>query len=418
MGGQILYLTGMVDKRTLEKFEREAKEQNRESWYLSWALDTDDKERAKGKTVEVGRAYFETDKRKFTILDAPGHKNYVPHMISGASQADVGILVISARRGEFETGFEKGGQTREHAMLAKTVGVKRLIVVINKMDDQTVNWDKTRYDECTSKLLPFLKQCGYNPKTELDFIPVSGFTGANIKDRVSKDVCPWAEGPALLELLDSMSGIDRKLDGPFMMPINEKYKDMGTIVGGKIESGRVKKGKTLLMMPNKKMVEVTGVTDERDEELKVGTCGDNVRIRLRGIEEEEIAPGFVLCDSKSPVKTVTAFEAQLMILEHRNIICAGYSSVLHVHTATEECTIGALLHLIDKKTNRRSKRPPPFVKKGQIVMVRLETAKPICLETYADYAQLGRFTLRDEGKTIAMGKVTKLVEVEGMSEAQ
>ena len=144
IGGQIMFLTGMVDKRTLEKYEREAKEMNRESWYLSWALDTNDEEREKGKTVEVGRAYFETEKKHFTILDAPGHKGFVPNMIGGASQADVAVLVISARRGEFETGFEKGGQTREHAMLVKTAGVKHLVVLVNKMDDPTVLWDLTR----------------------------------------------------------------------------------------------------------------------------------------------------------------------------------------------------------------------------------------------------------------------------------
>lgn len=157
IGGQIMYLTGMVDKRTLEKYEREAKEKNRETWYLSWALDTNQEERDKGKTVEVGRAYFETEKKHFTILDAPGHKSFVPNMIGGASQADLAVLVISARKGEFETGFEKGGQTREHAMLAKTAGVKHLIVLINKMDDPTVNWSNERYEECKEKLVPFLK---------------------------------------------------------------------------------------------------------------------------------------------------------------------------------------------------------------------------------------------------------------------
>jgi len=165
LGGAILYATGMVDERTMEKYKRDAKEQGRESWYLSWALDLTKEERSKGKTVEVGRAYFETEKRRYTILDAPGHKNYVPNMIGGASQADVGILVISARKGEYETGFEKGGQTREHAVLAKTQGVNKLIVVVNKMDDPTVEWSKGRYDECTTKLTQYLKQTGYNPKT-------------------------------------------------------------------------------------------------------------------------------------------------------------------------------------------------------------------------------------------------------------
>ncbi|KAJ1539920.1 translation termination factor GTPase eRF3, partial [Cladochytrium tenue] len=237
MGGHILFLTGMVDKRTMEKYEKEAKELGRESWYLSWALDLNQEERNKGKTVEYGRGYFETAKRRFTVLDAPGHKNYVPSMMQAAAQADVVILVISARKGEFETGFEKGGQTREHAMLAKTVGVKRLIMVVNKMDDPTVKWDKARYDECVSKILPFLKGVGYKPKVDLDVMPISGFTGANLKDRLSKDVCPWYDGPSLLELLDEIDIGDRQINGPLLMPISDKFKDMGTIVTGKIESG-------------------------------------------------------------------------------------------------------------------------------------------------------------------------------------
>lgn len=193
MGGNILYLTGMVDKRSMEKLQKEAKDAGRESWYLSWALDSTPQERGQGKTVEVGRGYFETDARRYTILDAPGHKTYVPSMISGAAQADVACLVISARKGEFETGFEKGGQTREHVMLVKTAGVSKLIVVVNKMDDPTVNWDKARYDEIVSKITPFIKGTGYNPKTDVTFIPVSAQTSQNLKDKVSKDIAPWWE---------------------------------------------------------------------------------------------------------------------------------------------------------------------------------------------------------------------------------
>lgn len=191
MGGNILFLTGAVDKRTMEKYEREAKEAGRESWYLSWALDSTPQERDKGKTVEVGRGYFETDSRRYTILDAPGHKTYVPSMITGAAQADVAVLVVSARKGEFETGFERGGQTREHVMLVKTAGVTKLVVVINKMDDITVNWDKSRYDEIIGKLTPFIKASGYNPKTDVTFLPVSAQTGVNLKDKVPSNVCSW-----------------------------------------------------------------------------------------------------------------------------------------------------------------------------------------------------------------------------------
>jgi peptide chain release factor subunit 3 len=188
LSGNILYLTDNVDKRTIERYEREAKARSRESWFLAFIMDTSEEERAKGKTVEVGRAHFSTPAKRYTILDAPGHKNYVPNMIAGAAQADVGVLVISARRGEFETGFERGGQTREHALLAKTLGVKYLVVVVNKMDEPTVRWSQDRYDECCSKLKPFLKQCGYTIKKDVRFIPISGLNGANVKVEVSPDV--------------------------------------------------------------------------------------------------------------------------------------------------------------------------------------------------------------------------------------
>ncbi|KZW03815.1 hypothetical protein EXIGLDRAFT_758135 [Exidia glandulosa HHB12029] len=410
MGGNILFLCGMVDKRTMEKYEKEAKEAGRDSWYLSWALDSTPQERAKGKTVEVGRAYFETEKRRYTILDAPGHKTYVPSMISGAAQADIAILVISARKGEFETGFERGGQTREHIMLVKTAGVSRLIVAINKMDDPTVEWSKERYAEIKDKLTPFIKSAGFNPKTDVTFMPLSAYTGVNLKERVSKDVAPWYDGQALLEHLDDMPMIDRKVRGPVMIPVSEKYKDMGTVVVGKIESGRLRKGDTLLMMPNRTQVEASAIYNELEEEVSHAICGDNVRIRLRGVDDEDISPGFVLTSPNRPVHAVRQFEAQLAILEHKNIICAGYQAVMHVHTLAEEVSLSALLHYFDKKTGRKSKKPPQFAKRGQRVVALVEASAPVCVERFSDYPQLGRFTLRDEGKTIAIGRITKLIE--------
>ncbi|BGP57865.1 translation termination factor GTPase eRF3 [Rhodotorula sphaerocarpa] len=408
MGGNILYLCGMVDKRTLEKYEREAKEAGRESWYLSWALDSTSQEREKGKTVEVGRAYFETDSRRYTILDAPGHKSFVPSMISGAAQADVAVLVISARKGEFETGFEKGGQTREHAMLVKTAGVQKLVVVINKMDDSTVNWEKERYDEIVGKLTPFLKGTGYNIKTDVTFIPVSGFTGANIKLPADRKVAPWVQGEPLLSFLDQMPLMDRKVNSPLMVPISEKYSDMGCVVVGKLESGKVRKNQDLLLMPNKTPVQATAIYNEMEEEVPIALSGDNVRIRLRGIEDTDINVGFVLTDPKKPVHAVTQFEAQLVIIDTKNIITAGYSAILHIHTDTEEVNLAQMLHYYDRKTGRKSRRPPQFAKKGMKIVALLETSAPICAETFATNPQLGRFTLRDEGKTIAIGK--KLIE--------
>lgn len=375
LGGSILYATGMVDERTMEKYKREAKEAGRETWYLSWALDLTKEERSKGKTVEVGRGFFETEKRRYSILDAPGmymideatcsytyfilgHKTFVPNMIGGASQADVGVLVISARKGEYETGFEKGGQTREHAMLAKTQGVNKLVVVVNKMDDPTVEWSEERYKECTSKLTVFLKGVGYNPKTDLAFMPISAQTTVGIKNRVPKDLAPWYDGPSLLEYLDSelyyptsslysahaladMKTLERKVNAPFMMPIAAKYRDLGTMVEGKIESGILKKENKYLMMPNRETISISALYGEQEDEIQQAMCGDQVRIRLRGVEEEDILPGFVLCSPKRPVHCVSAFEAQIVLLELKSILSAGFNCVLHVHAAQEEVTFSA-----------------------------------------------------------------------------
>uniref|UniRef100_A0A3P9HA37 G1 to S phase transition 1 n=1 Tax=Oryzias latipes TaxID=8090 RepID=A0A3P9HA37_ORYLA len=406
IGGQIMYLTGMVDKRTLEKYEREAKEKNRETWYLSWALDTNQEERDKGKTVEVGRAYFETEKKHFTILDAPGHKSFVPNMIGGASQADLAVLVISARKGEFETGFEKGGQTREHAMLAKTAGVKHLIVLVNKMDDPTVNWSLDRYEECKEKLVPFLKKVGFNPKKDIHFMPCSGLTGANLKDPVPE--CLWYTGLPFIPHLDSLPNYNRSSDGPVRLPIVDKYKDMGTVILGKLESGSISKAQQLVMMPNRHTVEVLSLLSD-DVETDDATPGENLKLRLKGIEEEEILPGFILCSPDNLCHSGRTFDAQIVIIEHKSIICPGYNAVLHIHTCIEEVQITALICLVDKKTGDKSKTRPRFVKQDQVCIARLRAAGVICLETFKDFPQMGRFTLRDEGKTIAIGKVLKLV---------
>ncbi|KAI4151822.1 MAG: hypothetical protein LQ340_003266 [Diploschistes diacapsis] len=339
LGGSILYATGMVDQRTMDKYKREAKEAGRETWYLSWALDLTNEERSKGKTVEVGRGFFETEKRRYSILDAPGHKTFVPNMIGGAAQADVGILVISARKGEYETGFEKGGQTREHAILAKTQGVNRLCIVVNKMDDPTVEWSQARYKECTEKLASFLRGLGYS-KTDLTFMPISAQTTINIKDRIPDGVCSWYSGPSLLEYLDNLQSLERKLNAPFMMPVSGKYRDMGTMIEGKIEAGIIKKGTTYTMMPNREDVSISALYGETEDEIPQGSCGDQVRVRLRGIEEEDILPGFVLCSQKRLVHCVSAFEAQIVLLELKTILSAGFECVLHVHSAIEEVSFG------------------------------------------------------------------------------
>jgi len=408
IGGQMMYLTGMVDKRTLEKYEREAKEKNRETWYLSWCMDTNQEERDKGKTVEVGRGYFETETKHFTILDAPGHKSFVPNMISGASQADLAVLVISARKGEFETGFERGGQTREHAMLVKTAGVKHMVVLINKMDDPTVGWDKKRYDECKDKLTPYLKKVGFNPAKDVKFMPCSGLTGAGLKEPVGS-AAPWYTEESFIPYIDSLPAVKRNVGGPFMMPIVDKFSDMGTILIGKVESGECRKGQTLAIYPNRTEVKVDCLWSDDIEVTKV-TGGENVKVKIKGVEEDQVAKGFVLCDPSNPIKSCRTFDAQVAVLDYASIICAGKTFVLHLQAIIEEVTLKALICLVDKKTGEKSKTRPRFIKQDQVAIVRFQSDDVICMETFKDHPQLGRFTLRDEGKTIAIGKVLKLVD--------
>lgn len=409
IGGQIMSLTGMVDERTLLKYHVEAREKSRESWYLSWALDTNQEERDKGKTVELGRGYFETEKKHFTILDAPGHKSFVPNMIGGAAQADLAVLVVSARKGEFETGFEKGGQTREHAMLVKTAGVKHLVTLVTKMDDPTVKWEQNRYEYCVEKLLPYLKMLGFNPEIDLSFLPVSGQTGQGLLEKVSKDICSWYHGPSFIQLIDELPSISRHVDGPFIMPVGDKYKDMGTILMGKVEAGVTYKGSTLLLMPNKVQVIVDQLWSDDIEVISVAS-GENVKIKIKGIDDDKVSLGFVLCDIHEPITTGKLFDAQVSIVETKSIITAGYSAVMHIHCAVEPVTVKALICLVDKKTGEKLQTRPRFLKQGQVAIMRIECAGTICMETYKKYNQLSRISLRDENKTIAFGKVLKVVK--------
>jgi peptide chain release factor subunit 3 len=414
ISGQIMLLTGQVDPRTIAKYEKEAKEKNRDSWYLAFIMDTNEEERAKGKTVEVGRAHFTTDKKRFTLLDAPGHKNYVPNMITGTCQADVGVLVISARKGEFETGFDRGGQTREHAMLAKTLGIQRLIVMVNKMDESTVKWSQERFTGIQKKLNPFLRKWGYKPKKEVVYIPVSGYTGANIKDRVDKKTCPWFTGESFMEYLDSMPPLTRHDLKPLRIPINVKYKEMGsTCIVGKVEAGTVAVGDTLMMMPNKIQVECTQIIIE-DEQVKAAKAGENVVVGLKGIEEEDIHEGFVLSHVEHACSRTVHFAAEIVVtslLEHKPLLTAGYDAVLHVHSMVMECQIKSIISAVDKAG--KEVRKPRFVKEGQAAKVTITMPQSIAVEEFDTNNQMGRFTLRDEGKSIAVGKILKLKQLEG-----
>lgn len=412
ISGNLLYLNGMVDDRTIAKYEKEAKDKKHASWFLAFIMDTNEEERAKGKTVEVGRAYFATEKRRYTILDAPGHKNYVPNMIGGAAQADVGILVISARKGEFESGFDKGGQTREHATLAMTLGVRQLVVVVNKMDDETVEWAEDRYKDIVKKLTPFLKGLSYKPE-DLFWIPIAGRAGQNLKDRLDPSICSWYEGPSFMELIDSLPPPSRELDGCIRVPVLDTYRDKGsTVVMGKIEAGTLSQGLKVLLMPNNQLTEVTFLEIE-EKTVSKANAGENVNVGLKDVNKGDVRSGFMLCDIEKPIPCVSDFEAQLIIIDTlptKPVISAGYKAIIHIHTCSEEIEVERLISQMNKKTKKQSTRPPTFVKKGDVVVAHIRAANRICMELYDTVRQLGRFTLRDQKQTIAVGKVLRLIE--------
>jgi peptide chain release factor subunit 3 len=409
LGGQILYLKGQVDERTIERYKIEAKEKNRESWFLAYILDLGEEEREKGKTTDVSRAGFETKKKRYTVLDAPGHRNYVPNMIGGASQADVAVLVVSARKGEFESGFEKDGQTREHATLAKTLGVKRLVVAINKMDDSTVEWSKERYDQIVTELTKFLKGVGYDPKKTVTFLPISGQTGINVVDKMKSDYFPSYTGGSLLDVLDDLDLKNPNSDKALRIPVIDRYKDGGKVVFlGKIESGTIRRGEKIVIMPNKTQAEV-GRIKLHHMEVDVARAGENVTITMKGMEnmkEGECGVGSVICDVNDPLYPVDEFLGQFLVLEHKPIFAAGYKANLHVHTVTVPCTVTSLVAKLDKKGEKEPKAPK-FAQSGCYYIAKMKCDVPICVEKYDVLQGLGRFTLR-EGKTVAIGKINAI----------
>ncbi|OEH74193.1 hypothetical protein cyc_01813 [Cyclospora cayetanensis] len=411
--GNILYLTGGVDSRTIEKYEREAKEKNRDSWFLAFVMDTNEEERQKGKTVEVGRAYFSTPNRRFTLLDAPGHKAFVPNMIEGSGwgveegvkeaslghhcvcedvlprvgndplcvsvQADIGVLIISSRKGEFETGFEKGGQTREHTLLAKTLGVCQLVVAVNKMDESTCQWNEERYREIIRKTKAFFQGCGFVLGKNLVYIPISGLAGQNLKCHVSRKDSPcfdakasWysAEEPTLFEVLDGLTPPPRKPNAALRIPILDGYKDNGVTALGKVEAGTVTFGMTVVLMPNKKRVKVSGIYIDEDD-VGYASVGENVRIKLLGCEEDALYSGAVLCCPEAPcpvASKILAYVKVMELLEHRPLLTAGYTCIMHVHTAREEVMLGKLHESSDGK---KKKTNPQFVKSDCLVSIEI-----------------------------------------------
>uniref|UniRef100_A0A096MP56 HBS1-like protein n=1 Tax=Papio anubis TaxID=9555 RepID=A0A096MP56_PAPAN len=407
--GHMLYLLGNINKRTMHKYEQESKKAGKASFAYAWVLDETGEERERGVTMDVGMTKFETTTKVITLMDAPGHKDFIPNMITGAAQADVAVLVVDASRGEFEAGFETGGQTREHGLLVRSLGVTQLAVAVNKMDQ--VNWQQERFQEITGKLGHFLKQAGFK-ESDVAFIPTSGLSGENLITRCqSSELTKWYKGLCLLEQIDSFKPPQRSVDKPFRLCVSDVFKDQGSgfCITGKIEAGYIQTGDRLQAMPPNETCTVKGIT-LHDEPVDWAAAGDHVSLTLVGMDIIKINVGCVFCGPKEPIKACTRFRARILIFNIEIPITKGFPVLLHYQTVSEPAVIKRLISVLNKSTGEVTKKKPKFLTKGQNALVELQTQRPIALELYKDFKELGRFMLRYGGSTIAAGVVTEIKE--------
>jgi elongation factor 1-alpha len=409
--GHLIYKCGGIDKRTIEKFEKEAAELGKGSFKYAWVLDKLKAERERGITIDIALWKFTTEKYEFTIIDAPGHRDFIKNMITGTSQADVAVLVIASGTGEFEAGIAKNGQTREHALLSFTLGVKQMICAINKMDDKSVNYSEDRYNEIKNEVSGFLKKIGYNPN-KIPFIPISGWNGDNMLERSTN--MGWWKGPTLLDALDNIVPPKRPIEKALRVPLQDVYKigGIGTVPVGRVETGVLKPGMVVTFAPPMITTEVKSV-EMHHESLTEAIPGDNVGFNIKGVSVKDIKRGNVCGDAKNdPPREATDFHAQVIILNHPGQISNGYCPVLDCHTAHIACKFADIKSKIDRRTGQVLEEEPKSVKAGDCAMITLIPNKPMCCEVFSEYPPLGRFAVRDMKQTVAVGVIKNVTKKE------
>lgn len=420
--GHLIYKCGGIDKRAIEKFEKEASEMGKGSFKYAWVLDKLKAERERGITIDIALWKFETAKYFVTVIDAPGHRDFIKNMITGTSQADCAVLVVAAGTGEFEAGFSKNGQTKEHALLAYTLGVKQLIVAVNKMDTTTPPYSEDRFKEIQTNVSSHIKKIGYNP-AGVPFVPISGWNGDNMLER--SDNMQWFKGwevdrkgskmtgHTLFQALDAIETPSRPTDKPLRLPLQDVYKigGIGTVPVGRVETGLLKPGMVVTFAPTCLSTEVKSI-EMHHESLPEAGPGDNVGFNVKNIPIDRLRRGYVAGDSKAdPPKQSDSFIAQVIIMNHPGEIKKGYAPVLDCHTAHIACKFSELLQKVDRRTGKALEENPLHVKSGDAAMVLMHPSKPMCVESFSEYPPLGRFAVRDMRQTVAVGVIKSVDKI-------
>ncbi|KAL1328820.1 hypothetical protein AAHE18_13G399400 [Arachis hypogaea] len=411
LSGRLLHLLGRISQKQMHKFEKEAKIQGKGSFAYAWALDESSEERERGITMTVAVAYFDTKKYHVVVLDSPGHKDFVPNMISGATQADAAILVIDASRGSFEAGMDGGkGQTREHAQLIRSFGVDQVIVAVNKMD--TVAYAKDRFDYIRQQLGMFLRTCGFKDSC-VSWIPMSAMENQNLVASPSDaSFKSWYNGPYLLDAIDSLPPPAREYSKPLLMPICDVIKSptLGQVSAcGKLEAGALRSGSKVLVMPAAVMGTVRSM--ERDSNAcSVARAGDNVSVTLQGVDGSNVIAGGVLCHPDFPVAVSNHLELKVLVLDGASPVLMGSQLEFHIHHAKEPARVSRISSILDPKTGKVTKKSPRCLTAKQSAVIEVTLQEPVCVVDVSICKALGRVSLRSSGRTIAVGLVTRIIE--------
>ncbi|CAA2980666.1 HBS1 isoform X1 [Olea europaea subsp. europaea] len=413
LSGRLLHLLGRISQKEMHKYEKEAKQQGKGSFAYAWALDESAEERERGITMTVAVAFFNSKKYHVVLLDSPGHRDFVPNMISGATQADAAILVVDASVGSFEAGLDAiGGQTREHAQLIRSFGVDQIIVVVNKMD--VVEYSQERFDMIKQKLGTFLRSCGFKDSSVL-WIPVSAMENQNLVATPSDTrLFTWFHGPCLLDAIDSLQLPARDYSKPLLMPICDiiKSQSQGQVSAcGKLETGAIRTGSKVLVMPSRVVATVRSM--ERDSQVcSIARAGDNVTVNLQGIEGNRVTAGGVLCHPDFLVHVANQLELKILVLDVTVPILIGSQLELHVHHAKEAARVVKILSLLDPKTGKVTKKSPRCILAKQNAVVEVVLQGSVCVEEYAKSRALGRVSLRSSGRTVAVGLVSQIMKTQ------